>query len=258
MACVCICGDFNFNKTEWDSDNIGLVKGGLSVPDHAFLETLDENHIHQSVTFPTFQNASGKRENYLDLLLSESPLRVNNVEEGPPLSDDPDLKQYHIGMTFDVSVRGCLTKPTFERSSLNYSKGDYVRLSAELEAVQWEKLFKGKSVDECNNIFVDQYERACKLWIPPSNKLKRKVQPPWMTAALATLIAKKKRLWIIVQRTSAKVASVRNEYKSICKQIKKGTKRAVIDHEKELISDKKNSKRLYQYVKSKQKTHLTQ
>ena len=252
---LCGIGDFNFNKTSWDSDGVGEVRGGPSVIDHKFVEALEEHHIFQAVAFPSFQNARGKRENFLDLVLCESQNRVFNVEEGPPLSDESE--QYHVSITFDVSVCSGFSKPYFERSSFNFSKGDYVRLSDELEAIDWTSLLAGKEINECYSIFTKEYEIACNLWIPKMNRLTRKVQPPWMNDALACLIAKKKRLWILVQQTRSRVASIRQEYKSTCKEVKKATKRSVIEYEKRLINDKKNSKRLFSYAKSKQRTSST-
>ena len=250
---MCICGDFNFNKTKWDSDGVATVYGGAGVRDHSFIDMLENQHIHQAITFPTFCNSKGKRVNFLDLVLADSIDRVVNVELGPPLSDT--CKQFHVSINFEIAVRGGQRNPTFERSSLNYAKGDYRHLNQELNSVDWASLFNGKDTNECYELFLSEYDRACNLWIPPSNKLKRKAQPPWMNGPLAALIANKKRLWILMQRTRSRVASIRAEYKATCKMVKKATKRSVIDFERNLIRDKKNSKRFFGYVKSKQKTN---
>jgi Endonuclease-reverse transcriptase len=76
---MCICGDFNYNNTTWDSDNVPYCHGGLTALDHNFLITLTEHFIHQSVTTPTFVNASGNCVNFLDLILTESPERTFNI-----------------------------------------------------------------------------------------------------------------------------------------------------------------------------------
>jgi hypothetical protein len=60
---MCIVGDFNYNRTSWNEDGVSIAQL-LAKVDNAFLETLAEQHIHQSVMFPTFQNASGARVTY--------------------------------------------------------------------------------------------------------------------------------------------------------------------------------------------------
>jgi hypothetical protein len=251
---LCIVGDFNYNKTSWDEDGVGLAEP-LAKLDNAFLETLAEQHLHQSVTFPTFLNARGVRVNFLDLVLSESANRVFNIEAGPPLSDD--CRQYHVSITFEIGLRYERPKSLFERSKFVLSKGKYEDLTNELDAVNWQKLFEGKQVDECNELFVNEYNRACRLWIPICSKSSRKVQPPWWTGSLGNLCAKKKRLWILIQHNQGNSESLISDYKATCKAVKKATKRAVIDYERLLVNEKKNNKRLYGYAKSKQKTTKT-
>ncbi len=253
---LCIAGDFNYCRTTWDEDGVGSVKGAKQeTPEQKFVDTLEDNHIKQLVTFPTFCNASGNRVNFLDLVLSDSAERIFDVEPGPPLSDE--CKQFHVSISFSISTTAGPRAPKFERTKLWLSKGDYVKISNEIDAIDWPLLFDNKSVDECNELFLREYDRVCKLCIPASSKLERKVQPPWMTGALASLIAKKKRLWILCQQTRSRVASIRAEYKQTCSEVKKATKRAVIDYERKIVNDKKNSKRLFGYAKSKQKTVKT-
>jgi hypothetical protein len=85
------------------------------------------------------------------------------------------------------------------------------------------------------------------------SRLNRKIQPPWITKDLAHLIAKKKHLWIVNQHSGTNTKAVDEEYKKVRRELKKSTKRAVIDYEKAIINDKGNKKRVFSYVKSKQK-----
>ena len=52
--------------------------------------------------------------------------------------------------------------------------------------------------------------------------------------------------------TGGKVETVLEQYKAICKELKKVTKHSVLTHERRLVDDKKNPKRLFSYVRSKQ------
>jgi len=147
--------------------------------------------------------------------------------------------------------------PTFERTKFILSKGDYSSLSRELNAVDWQALFGDKDANECNELFLSEYNKACKKWIPLSTKFTGKAQPPWMTKALASLIALKKRLWFRLLHSTRNAPALCDEYKTTCKSVRKETKRAVIEYERMIVGDKKNSKRLFGYAKSKQKTTKT-
>ncbi len=157
----CIAGDFNYNKTSWDSGGIGLCSGGLSMPDQNFITTLSDNYIHQAVSFPTFVNANGNCINFLDLILSETEDHVFNGEAGPPLSDDAN--QFHLSLQWNIAFSSSHT-PSFERSSYNYNKTNFSLMNNELNRVPWSELFAHKSTDEIYVIFVYEYERIVSVF----------------------------------------------------------------------------------------------
>ena len=118
----------------------------------------------------------------------------------------------------------------------------------------WSDLFANKNTNETYEIFIQEYERIVSMCVPKISRLNRKVQPPWMTKDLAHLIAKKKHLWIVYQHSGPNTkALVEEEYKKVRQELKKSTKRAVIDYEKAIIDDKINKKRVFSYVKSNNK-----
>jgi hypothetical protein len=78
------------------------------------MNTLSDNFLHQCVTFPSFQNANGLCVNFLDLVLTDSNMRVYNVESGPPLSDDSN--QFHISINWNIALRTLRPKRSFVRS----------------------------------------------------------------------------------------------------------------------------------------------
>jgi hypothetical protein len=119
-------------------------------------------------------------------------------------------------------------------------KAHFPNLIRELSSIDWPVLLKdNKNANDSYNIFVEQYKRVCDLWIPKSNNLDRKIQSPWTNGPVGQLISKKKRLWILVQQTRSQVKSVLDEYKLVRSQIKKATKRSVIDYENSITNDKK-------------------
>ena len=65
--------------------------------------------------------------------------------------------------------------------------------------------------------------------------------------------SKKKSLWILKNQTRSRVKSMVDEYNAVRCDVKKATKRSVIDYERSIIYDN-TKKRLYAYAKFKQAT----
>jgi Reverse transcriptase (RNA-dependent DNA polymerase) len=247
---MCIAGDFNFNRVTW-YDGVPSIPNGHVGPDYCFVNTIGEFYIKQAVHFPSFHNTHGGLSNFLDLVLTESNNRVYNVESGPPLNDN--AKQYHVSIEWCIATASGIRNPTFERSKHNFRLADFNRLSQELQRTDWDILFQDKSINTCYEAFLAEYNRACDLWIPLSDKLSRKRQPAWMTKNLNHLIGLKKRLWFKVTNTHFKNQTLLDEYKIVRRLVKNETRKAVIEFERSIVFDPEK-KRLYSYAKSKQNT----
>ena len=80
-----IAGDFNFPYVEWDSFGTATVKGPSHSPGANFIKLLDDEHMTQNVTEPTFKPANGDPQNFLDYVIIDTPERISNILNGPPL-----------------------------------------------------------------------------------------------------------------------------------------------------------------------------
>ena len=70
---------------------------------------------------------------------------------------------------------------------------------------------------------------------------------------MLALVNKKKKLWFQNVASSWKDADKINDYKKMRRTVKKATKTAIIQFKESLANDKKNPKRLFSYINSKQK-----
>ena len=130
-----IVGDFN-RHISWTST------GGLacSHDDTIFLENINANLLTQFVLEPTLGN------NQLDLILSDDPGSIFNVEVAAPLGCS-DKNNYHSTLRWNFFVKDKqisqqnIVRPDFKR-------GDYGELGNYLRNISWLSDLKSLSVDE--------------------------------------------------------------------------------------------------------------
>lgn len=82
-SCILVYGDFNYSNIRYEPIDVG---GGTATQAHTieptssdelFLETLEENHLTQLVTFPTFVDTNQvEARNTLELILTDEPERI--------------------------------------------------------------------------------------------------------------------------------------------------------------------------------------
>ncbi len=199
--------------------------------------------------FPTYRKANFVAENTLDLVISEAPERVSEVEFWDPLGS---AKEGHFVLTWDYKVAESFPKSSFSSTCYAFSRGDYESLSSSFDSTDWQTLFEGKNVDECYKLLQNEYVKGCEAHIPlrSSRVLGRKA--PWMNELISAMSRRKKQLWILNRNTKWRVCSLMREYKEIRREIKKVTKTSVRAFEESLAKDKRNPKRLFAYVNSRQ------
>ncbi len=247
---LCVSGDFNYNRTTWDQDGVAFISGGTRTPDHAFVQTLLDSHLHQHIWFPTFVKANGKPTNTLDLLLTDNANRISEVECGPPLSDA--CNQFHVSITWRLELKTKQNISQFRRSSFCYGKGNYVSMCCEVFNADWAGLLEGLTVNEAYEKFVNIYNNLCEKWIPKVRHKKDGRNPPWLNSELRSMISRKKRLWKKIQMSGSNSGTLLMEYKCVRNEVKKATRTSILNYEKSLFREKNNRKRFYAYIKTKQ------
>ncbi len=137
-----ITGDFNLpliKYTEIDvgghSATIGRINSegeGDKRPAHAFLTCLEENHLTQMITFPTYRHSIDREpENTLDFVITNEPDRVFEPTRDSPLGHTPQGRAHFVLRWSLLMLNGADTekkvKERFVWSKANFDKiSDYI------------------------------------------------------------------------------------------------------------------------------------
>jgi hypothetical protein len=246
-----ICGDFNFSMINWNDENLGtLLKFDESAT--AFLNCLNETFISQNAIKPTFQVNASKVTNTLDLILTESCNRIFMLEHSPPLGN---IEHGHHILDFKYSyINNHCKEEDYRKTNFSFNKGDYQKFDEYISEFDWEKEFKDLNANDCYIKWLTFYENGCKMFIPQIKSNNKRRKPPWLTNDLKNMFKDKKDLWYENRNSKFKNVLQVQSYKKICKLLKKLTKKAITEYERNLAKNSKvNPKRVYAYINSKTK-----
>ena len=115
----------NYPDVVWYSNGIGCAfprENVVANLAYEFTNILGDLSLCQCVDEPTFIKASGEETNILDLIISESRFRIDEVKYDPPLGD---RMQGHKTISFGITTaRNSNIGPKFDSRKYNFSKGD--------------------------------------------------------------------------------------------------------------------------------------
>ena len=99
---ILICGDFNFSNIKWLKDGSCIMVKESDLIASNFIECMNDCFIYQNVLLPTFQVSYGSESNLLDLVLSESNNRIDNLKHLPPLGG---IEHGHHVLNFNYNFK---------------------------------------------------------------------------------------------------------------------------------------------------------
>ncbi|XP_047139088.1 uncharacterized protein LOC124814999 [Hydra vulgaris] len=253
-------GDFNLKETSYKSIEEGSAVATIAYVAHKhptdlkFQECLNECHLTQLVTFPTYrQYRDAPFSSTLDLIISDKPDRSIEITRADHLGDTPG-GQAHCMIHGLFALTGHNTTTTPIKKRFIWSKADYNSISTCISSIDWITTFNGSSVHENYKILVKNYNDAVNKFIPTTTSPFYKNQPLWITPEVLKTIKKKEKLWgkyIAAGRETHE--ALRVKHKLACKIVKKTINKAVTDHEEKLVKDSKSHpKNVHAYVRSEQ------
>ena len=137
----------------------------------------------------------------------------------------------------------------FTRTRYIYRRGDYVGLNRYFFNTVWDSLLASNDVQQQYDTFLETLNNGIKKFIPISNRNNNRPLEPWINKNIIKLSSKKRRTWFrFLASSRSKSSFLWLEYNKISKKLKKETKLAIKNYEMMLAKDKKNPKRLFQYV----------
>ena len=249
-----ITGDFNCPHLDLDCDgNVSENQGSY------LLEFMDRNFLTQVVDKPT------RGDNILDLLLTNVPRYVGEVQVSPTSLSDHHLVEVQLGFNLiNPTNENMLQIDPFSFRALNYHEADFDGIEEDLSAVDWMELW-----DICDNnlgYFLELFRLTVlqlTLKHSPRKENKQEVAARQRRRNKKTYVLKRKRrklnarIRALEQRNPAsnKLSKLKEEVSLLCYNIQEGIINMLGKKERKAVEAiKKNPKYFFSFAKQKQKT----
>jgi hypothetical protein len=225
-------GDFNLPNIQWET---GQARGKV---DEELLEAIQAAGLDQLIDFPTHT-----RGNILDLILTNIPDRIHNIEDKGRLG-----RSDHCVISFEVDMAITKKQPTVIK---NWKTADWQSIRAGISNTVWPTATDNTTVEEFWQKIRERVKELTDTYVPESKIRSHKAS--WMTRELLQLIRRKRRLW-----KRAKHGQQLDEYETVSKDLKNRIRAAKRSMEKKLAkADARNKKPFYNYIKQKTKSSET-
>ena len=242
-----IMGDFNYASIDWEE---GVVNDAETSEAAKFFDATQDLFLYQHVLFPT-RFREGYNPSLLDLIFSNEQHAVDDLLEGEPLG-----KSDHVSITWTYVYEDGTPErgpgPSLPHK-YNYRKGRFVAMGHSLSLVDWSSL-KEMSVEEAWLFFKETVTEHMKIHIPQIKPAKKTTKAaPWWSSELTKEVKRKYKAWQDYSRSRSA-----EDFRSYANQRNKTTaklREARSKYENHIIyTAKKEPKKLFQYVRSQQKT----
>ena len=85
--------------------------------------------------------------------------------------------------------------PHLQHKRFIWSKADFESLSRYVLSIDWDLKFYGLSANECYSMLIEEYNKACDLYIPVTFKAFSIDQDAWVTPQVKEALKRKRLLW---------------------------------------------------------------
>ncbi len=184
-------GDFNVPHIDWKALAVRPPLNSTSV---AFTKTsakslfnfVRNNALLQSVSVPT------RGSNILDLIFTNEPSLIQTLSVTPPFSLTCD----HNSITFSLNTLQSKTSNLCEPYFLDYGKGDFTRMNAFIDTVNWEReLQECDTVNVCWGKIAQKIHESISLFVPKIKKPSTSSKPLPLPKKLTSLARLKCHFW---------------------------------------------------------------
>ena len=151
-------GDFNYSDIKW-IDYGGIVKGSGRSSSLEFLESINSNSLSQLVDKPTFGN------NILDLVITDNPDRIYQVEVGPPIGCSTK-NVLHNCLTWSFIVNSLKLVEKTNKKIMLYKKANYDLLNSKFNEIDWKELLADDNIENCYSKFLSIYDQLISDHVP--------------------------------------------------------------------------------------------
>ncbi|CAF0942821.1 unnamed protein product [Brachionus calyciflorus] len=130
----------------------------------------------------------------LDYVISDSSFRINELEIGPQLGMS---EQGHLRIIFDYlcTVKLSENKEQNQTKKFNYTKTNFRESNEYFSRLDWNQLFKDKTIDEMYVIFLRSYEVTRQMFVLKKKPGQKKEMSSWMNSDVRNMINEKYKPW---------------------------------------------------------------
>lgn len=178
---VLFLGDFNLPSLKWSESSVW--DSYVSPTDRFFFNCFSECGLTQWVNFGTFFPSG----NVLDLVLSSDEDRVGEVYAAPPF---PGC--HHCPVIGTVIYNFGQEEEIVLNQRFAWGRGDYEGISADLAEIEWEHLFSGGSVEDCNSLYVQQLQESTRSHVPMQSAPK---SHKWLSRPPRAMVTQRSARW---------------------------------------------------------------
>ena len=187
---VILTGDFNATSPLWSQQDTYNRAGIILEP--LFLSLGLKQHVSE----PTHLLHDHSPGNLLDLVLTNSPVKLSNLSLHSPIG-----KSDHLVVFFTVSLSIVRQTNKVMKRIWCYDKANISALNSELKEHDWSFVDSAESVDDAWDSWKSSFLEIISKHVP-SKKLKRTTPKlPWITQHVETEIKKKHSLFRVYKRT---------------------------------------------------------
>ncbi|MCG8035359.1 MAG: hypothetical protein JAZ03_24705 [Candidatus Thiodiazotropha taylori] len=234
-ATVWISGDINLPDIDWQTSTIRGNSNPIAV-NQLLLDLIYDIGSEQIVNFPT------RGQNTLDIFISNRPSLIERCKPLPGVSD-------HDVVFVQASTRVPRNKPPSRRIFLwKHAKTENLRDKIS----EFSKSFTDNNSPNSDiNRLWDTFRNFCSEAISenvPSKMSSTRFSQPWITRSAKKLSRRKKRAFRRAKRSGKTEDAER--YKRLQKDVKHECRKAYNTYVSDTVSNDKNSKKLYSFIKT--------
>ena len=240
---IILMGDFNFPNITWSPDNLIPVEYHSSL-DATFVNFVLQHALQQFMHLPTRGN------NILDLVFSDDPFAVCNIEITQPFSSSD-----HNAITFQLLGGASITSQDSTGvdnscTRYNFKRANWECISDALAAINWNNVMNSNNVDRLWDVFYETLFGIIDKYVPKVCPRKaRSANRKFYPKPIRILQNRKLAIWKKLQSNRNNI-TLKQKYVAIAKKCRI----AIHDYyaEKEnLLVESDNLGKFYKYVNRK-------
>ena len=237
-ASVWIGGDLNLPDVQWKDNTSTCIHNTKSINEE-FMSAFQDYNVKQLVDFPT------RKENTLDLFLTNPPSLVNRLEPMPGISDHDTI------IYVDTSVRPYRHRPP-KRKLILWKNADLEKIRNMADTLTQDILSQNTTQTPINTLWTKFKEGVENITDTiPTKMTSTRFNKPWINRSIKKIYRQKQRAYN--KAKTSKSANDWSRFKKLQKLQRVTCRNAYNSYVREIISPDINErpKRFWSFIKSK-------